>query len=231
MKKILLLSIAALMLAAPASAQYYPNGRPIPPSKRYNNGGRYNSYHNNYNNTYYGFRIGMGLSTVNSDNSSIDGGDVKTGLNVGFIIGTQLVQNTPLFFESGLYYTEKGGKNNNGSAKITYGLDYLEVPLLLKYKYYAQPDFSIEPFMGGYLACGVGGKIKNYSNREAYDSFGSDYDDHFNRFDGGLKIGCGLGFQMLYFEASYDIGLANVGKDDFDDTHTGCFNLTFGVNF
>lgn len=36
---------------------------------------------------------------------------------------------------------------------------------------------------------------------------------------------------MMYLEASYDMGLANVGKDDFEDTHTGTFNLTFGVNF
>ncbi|KGI60494.1 hypothetical protein [Prevotella sp. S7 MS 2] len=67
--------------------------------------------------------------------------------------------------------------------------------------------------------------------RAAYPGFSEDYNDNFNRFDGGIKVGCGLGFQMLYLEASYDVGLANVGKDDFEDTHTGTFNLTFGVNF
>jgi hypothetical protein len=85
--------------------------------------------------------------------------------------------------------------------------------------------------LADYLACGVGGKIKDYGDRQAYDSFDSDYDDNFNRFDGGIKLGCGASFQMFYLEASYDIGLANVGKDNFDDTRTGCFNLTFGVNF
>ena len=85
--------------------------------------------------------------------------------------------------------------------------------------------------MGGYLSCGVAGKIKDFANREAYSSYDSDVDQHFRRFDGGLRLGCGVGFDMLYLEASYDIGLANVGNDDFDDTRTGSFNLTFGVNF
>lgn len=231
MKKILLSALAALMLATPASAQYYGNGRPVPPRHRTGySGSRYNNYHNDYN-VYYGFRIGLGVSTVNSESDILDGSDAKTGLNVGFAIGAQLVRGTPLFFESGLYYTEKGGKNKYGNTKFTYGLDYLEVPLLLKYKYYTSRDVSIEPFVGGFLSCGVAGKIKDFNAREAYGSFDSDYRDNFNRFDGGLKVGCGFGFQMLYLEASYDIGLANVGKDEFDDTHTGCFNLTFGVNF
>jgi hypothetical protein len=230
MKKLVLSTLAALLLASPAAAQYYPDGRPIPPRHRYGYSSGYNSSRYDYN-TYYGFRIGLGVGTVNSDSPYLDGNKATTGLNAGFVVGTQLTNRAPLYFETGLYYTEKGGKSTYQGNKFTYGLDYLEVPLLLKYKYYADRDFSIEPFMGGYLSCGVAGKIKDFGNREAYNSFGDDYNENFKRFDGGLKFGCGLGFQMLYLEASYDIGLANVGNDEFDDTHTGCFNLTFGVNF
>ncbi len=225
MKKLVLTSLAALLLAAPAAAQYYPDGRPIPPRHR----AAY--YAAPYNNTYYGFRLGLGVATVNSDSPVLDANKAKTGLNAGFVVGTQLTRQAPLFFETGIYYTEKGGKSNYQGNKFTYGLNYVELPLLLKYKYYADRDFSIEPFAGGYLSCGVGGKIKDFGNRKAYGSFSDDYDENFKRFDGGLKVGCGVGFQMLYLEASYDIGLANVGNDEFDDTHTGCFNLTFGVNF
>ena len=102
---------------------------------------------------------------------------------------------------------------------------------MLKYKCRANLDVSIEPFLGGYLACGVGGKIKDYNHRAAYNSFDDDYNDTFNRFDGGLKLGVGASFQMLYLETSYDIGLANVGKDNFADTRNGCLNLTLGINF
>lgn len=173
----------------------------------------------------------MGLATVNSDSPYLDGSKVKTGLNVGFVAGTQMVHGTPLYVEGGLYYTEKGGKSGSGSDKFTYNMNYLEVPLVLKYKFYPASDFTIEPFMGGYVSCGVGGKIKDFNNRAAYSSFGDKYADNFRRFDAGIKLGCGVGFDIFYLGASYDIGLANVGKDSFQDTHTGCFNLDFGINF
>lgn len=224
------------MAALSASAQYYPYGRPIPPSKRgryYGQQSRYQgtSRYANPHNTYYGFRVGLGVSTVNSEAADLDGGNAKTGLDVGFVIGTQITPTAPLFFESGLSYTEKGGKGVYNGKKFTYGLNYLELPLLLKYKYYAAPDVSIEPFVGGYLACGVSGKIKDYGVREAYSSFDNDEQSSFKRFDGGIRLGCGVGFQMLYLGVSYDIGLANVGHYDFEDTRNGCLNINFGVNF
>jgi hypothetical protein len=233
MKKLFFLSI--FMLCALATrAQYYPDGRPIPPSKRaaYYHQNRHPS--DNYRSglqTYYGFRVGLGVSSVHSDATDLDGSDAKTGLNAGVVLGTQLTTAAPLFFETGLYYTEKGGKGHHDWSKFTYNLDYLELPLLIKYKYYVNPDFSIEPFMGGYVACGVAGKVKDYGNREAYSSFDNDETNNFKRFDGGLKLGCGFGFQMFYIGLSYDIGLANIGHDDFDETKNGCFNLDFGINF
>jgi hypothetical protein len=223
MKKYLFLALAGMMLALPSNAQYYSRSRYANTHKRYT----YNS--NRYvNDVYYGLRLGLAVSTVSSDASKLDGNKSQTGLNLGFAIGKRLSNTTPLYFESGLYYTEKGGKSDDKFGKFTYDLNYLEVPLLVKYVYSIDRDLSIQPFAGGYLACGVGGKIKDYDDRDAFSS----YDDgYFNRFDGGLKIGCGMQIQMLYFDLSYDFGLANIGQDDFDDTRNGCFYVNIGVNF
>nr|WP_255414284.1 MULTISPECIES: porin family protein [Prevotella] len=195
--------------------------------------GYYRNYHARQSNStvYGGFRLGLGVSTVSSDSPLFDSNKASTGLNIGLAIGAPVSYRAPLFLESGPYYTEKGGKSTYNNEKFTYSLNYLEVPLVLKYKYRADRDITIEPFVGGYLACGVGGKIKDYNHRAAYNSFDDDYDDTFNRFDGGLKLGVGASFQQLYLEAGYDIGLANVGKDNFDETRNGCFNLTVGINF
>lgn len=234
MKKKALLTLLVTLIATTVSAQFYPDGRPIPPSKR---GGYARphrpSSHSRYASpgVYYSFRLGLGVSTVNSDSPYLDGNKAKTGLNVGFVAGTEIFPGASLFLESGLYYTEKGGKSGSGADKFTYQLNYLEVPLLLRYKIFTDSNISIEPFLGGYLACGVGGKIKDYDLRTAYSSFGSEYNDNFKRFDGGIKLGCGIGFDMFYLGASYDIGLANVGKDHFNDTHTGCLNIDFGITF
>lgn len=219
-----------MLLVLPADAQYYSRGRTHAPRQR---SSYYRHHHSHrYNHTMYsGFRVGLGVSTVNSDSPLFDSNKAMTGLNIGLAMGAQVSNRAPLFLESGLYYTEKGGKSTYKNEKFSYSLNYLEVPLVLKYKYRADRDVTIEPFFGGYLACGVGGKIKDFKHRAAYNSFDEDYEDTFNRFDGGLKLGVGASFQMLYVEAGYDIGLANVGKDNFDDTRNGCFNLTLGINF
>jgi hypothetical protein len=225
MKKTLLLTLMCMALALPAIAQYgYPyGGRP-----RVQTVGRHGNEYIAWHRYYFGLRVGMNVSHVNSESPLLDGSSPKTGLNIGLAAGTQLTYRAPLFLETGLYYTQKGGKSGSGHDKFTYDLNYLEVPLLIKYKHFIGNQTSIQPYAGGYLAIGTDGNIKNYGTRTAFSSFENDY---FNRFDGGLKIGCGVGYNMLYLDASYDIGLANIGQDNFDDTHGGCFTINLGVNF
>ena len=178
-------------------------------------------------NTYFGLRFGLSASHVTSDDPYLDGGNSQSGLNVGAVAGVQITPMMPLFFETGLEYVEKGGKGDNGN-KFTFDLNYLEVPLTLKYSAQVAPATAVEPFIGGYLACGVGGKIKDFGNRAAYSSFG---DGGFKRFDGGIRVGCGLAYEMLYAEIGYDFGLTNIGDDYFNDTHNGAFFANIGINF
>jgi len=227
MKKTIILSLICMMLALPAIAQpgrYY--GRS--PQPRVQTVGRHGNEYIAWHRYYFGLRVGMNASHVSSESPVLDGSSVKTGLNIGLAAGTQLTYRAPLFLETGLYYSQKGGKSGRGADKFTYDLNYLEVPLLIKYKHFVGNQTSIQPYAGGYLALGTDGDIKNYGTRTAFSSFDNGY---FNRFDGGLKIGCGVGFNMLYLDASYDIGLSNIGQDNFDDTHNGCFTLNIGVNF
>ena len=225
MKKTLLLSLLCMVLALPAMAQYgYPyGGRP-----RVQTVGRHGNEYVAWHSYYFGLRVGLNASHVSSESPLLNGTGVKTGLNIGVAAGTQLTYRAPLFIESGVYYSQKGGKSGDGNNKFTYDLNYLEVPLIIKYKHFVGNQTSIQPYAGGYLAIGTDGDIKNYGTRTAFSSFD---DGYFNRFDGGLKIGCGVGFNMLYLDASYDIGLANIGQDNFDDTRNGCFTLNIGVNF
>ena len=178
--------------------------------------------------TYYGFRIGPTFSTVNSDAANLDGGNSQTGLTLGAVMGFQLSDDIPLFLETGLSYTEKGGKKTLTGKKMTYDLNYLEIPILVKYIYDIDGHFSVQPLFGGYLSYGISGKIKNFGERHAQDSFS---DTTFKRFDGGLRIGCGVGYDLFYADLSYDIGLSNICHDTFDTSHNGCLYLNFGVNF
>lgn len=227
-KRLLITAIAAAAIIMPASAQCYRQ------SRYYNNRtdrleyGRHDSGLGT-GNMYYGFRIGPSFSFVNSDDSRLDGGDWQTGLNVGALVGIPLSANIPLYIEAGLFYNEKGGRKKLASGKkMTYDLNYLQLPIVAKYIYSPDGRFSIQPFFGGYLALGVGGKIKNFEDREAFSSFS---DEGFQRFDGGLRLGCGVGYDLFYVDLTYDIGLSNICHDTFDTSHNGSLSLNFGVNF
>lgn len=234
MRKWILMAVVALMGVLPTQAQSYRNSRYYNPRTdrlSYRNGSRPSSnwrWHNQ--DVYYGFRIGPSFSTVSSDDKYLDGGSVKTGLNVGMATGFSIGHLSPLYFETGVYYTEKGGKGKSDGARFTYNLDYLEMPLVFKYFLDVDRDFSIQPFLGGYLACGVGGKIKDFGHREAYSSF-SDSPYSFQRFDGGVRLGCGVQYDLLYVDLTYDLGLANVSRDDFDESRNSTLMLNVGINF
>ena len=225
MKRIAFIMMAILLAVIPSTAQNYKN------SRYYNKktGHLDYRYNHSYSAPYFGFRIGPAFTYVNSDDSRLDGGDWQTGLNVGVVAGIPLTDTAPLYLETGLSYIEKGGKKDLVSGKkITYDLNYLQIPAVLKYKYDVDDHFSIQPQFGGYFAVGVGGKIKNFAEREAQSSFRS---DNFRRLDGGLRIGCGIGYDMFYADLTYDIGLANICHDSFDKSHNGALLLNFGVNF
>lgn len=230
MKKNIFLAVFATLMALPLMAQNYQG------SRFYNHRtGRldYSNRNSRFvprNDAYVGLRIGPSFTTVNSDDPYLDGGSLKTGLDLGFVAGFAVNYYTPLFFETGLFYTEKGGKQKSSVGKFTYNLNYLEMPLLLKYKYYTDYHFSIQPYVGGYIACGVGGKIKDFQDREAYPSF-SDKPYSFQRFDGGLKFGVGAQYDNFYVELGYDLGLSNISHDSFDTSHNGALKLNVGFDF
>lgn len=224
------MALAAMLLSAPAQAQAYKNSRYYNQRTGHLDYSSYKSVNMfSKGENYFGLRIGPSFSTVSSDDKTLDGGNAQTGLNIGAVAGIALSERMPLFLETGIYYTEKGGKKKLADGKkMTYDLNYLEVPITVKYAYAIDDHFSVQPFAGGYLSCGVGGKIKNYRDREADDSFSS---DRFKRFDGGLRVGIGAAYDLFYADLTYDIGLANICHDEFDTSHNGCLTLNFGVNF
>ncbi len=226
MKK-MMITMLSLLLTLPMMAQY---GRPRPlPRAYYGNGRHYSSaHHSSPADVYFGLRLGGAFSTVNSDDRYLDGGNLRAGLNIGAVAGFQLAYNAPVYFETGLYYIEKGGEGKFDGRKFTYSLNYLEVPMLMKYDIDITPSFSVQPFAGAYVAAGIDGKIKDFGSRAAYNSF---EDEGFKRLDAGLRIGCGLQFDHFYAEMGYDFGLANISRDYFDTSHTGSLFTTIGVNF
>lgn len=154
-------------------------------------------------NLYYGIRFGV---TSASFSGFIDS-DSKTGMTLAGVVGFRVSTTAPVFLESGLYYTERGGKFED--IKESYNV--LEVPLLVKYGIQTQSDIIILPFIGPYF----GYAIKT---------------DGFNRANMGFKLGCGIEFQQLYLEAGRQFGVTDILDGD-KSAHSNAWFLNFGINF
>ena len=232
MKKLVTLAMVALMAALPMMAQRHNYGST--PSNRYDYERSHSRWIRNYygKDMYFGVRIGPAFSHVSGDAIGYAGSS-KTGLHLGGVIGFEITNRAPVFFETGLSYVNKGGKGDFLGSKVTTSLSYIEFPLVFKYIYYTDMGLSIHPLFGGYLAVGADGSIKDYNSHTKISAFGKDKDgyERFKRFDGGLRIGCGVGFSMFYLDMTYDIGLANISHDDYNSSSNRTVYLNFGVNF
>lgn len=204
MKKIFT-AIVAMMLAVPSFAQFASGGFEL-----------------DKQNLYYGARFGLALGNLSGDN---DASGMKAGVTLAGVVGLRLSHTAPVFLESGVYYTQRGGKD--GDYKVN--MNCLEVPILVKYGIKATDEISILPFVGPYFALGVSGQYE-YKDPQGNKVKNSSY-DILNRNDMGFKLGCGAEYNMLYLELAYQFGIANIADNDNLSIHANQLSINFGVNF
>lgn len=200
MKK-LFFAIAALLMAAPSFAQF-------------NSGG----FNLDEENIFWGVRIGVNFGGIGGDLESDEG---RTGMTLAGVVGLRVSETVPLFLESGLYYTERGGEKLKGfkdpvlnQEKLDGHLNYLEVPAVIKYGFVTESDIAILPFIGPYLSMGISGNYKYLKHPEM-----------------GFKLGCGLEWNNLYLEAAYQFGVTNIADYSDYSSHGHNLGINFGVNF
>lgn len=201
MMKKFLVAIVAVLFAAPSFAQYSSGGFSLSEST-----------------VYYGARVGLNVGWISGD---VDGYGAKAGMNIGGVLGLRVSDATPVFLESGLYFAMQGAKD----GKDEINLNYLEIPLLIKYGVQVTDEIALLPYLGPTFGLGISGKIKPGST----GSFSSD--GGFNRPDVGIKFGCGAEYNKLYLETGLKFGVTNILDSDDDAAHNGAWYLNFGVNF
>ena len=208
MKKILV-AIVAVLFAAPSFAQYSSGGFTLSEST-----------------VYYGARVGLNVSTLTGDETS--DAKAKAGMNLGGVIGLRVSDATPIFLESGLYFTMCGAK---GEGKTEVNLNYLEIPVLIKYGIQVTDDIAVLPYLGPTLRFGVGGDTKYSDGAGGTVTRTSFKSDRYSRPDVGMKLGCGVEYTKLYLEMGYQFGVTNCLDSDDLSQHNGAFFINFGVNF
>lgn len=174
---------------------------------------------------YYGVRLGLNVASISGDKETLG---AKAGLNFGGVVGLRISETTPLFIESGLYYTQRGADKDRNEVN----LNYLEIPILIKAGFNITDDIAILPFVGPTFAVGISGKQKWYDDKNDFHSeksFGSN--GSYKRGDMGIKLGSGIEWNMLYAELGYQFGVANIYDSDEFTQHGNALFLNIGVNF
>lgn len=186
----------------------------------------------------WGVEVGMNFASLGGDYGKDL--DSKLGFNVGVIVDFPILES--LHIKSGLQYTVKGAKyeesysdsyyDESESVETKYNAAYLEIPILLSYRYAFSETTKLQVNFGPYIAYGIGGKCKEEwsryysgyydSGEEEWDTFGDDEDSEgVKRFDYGLSIGAGLTIASHYYIGfGYEFGLANIlDKDVWGDNY------------
>lgn len=151
----------------------------------------------------FGLRAGLNMATTQFD-SQYDGTSMTTGFHVG--LGVDLRLSSQFYFTTGLLYSSKGYKYDDGNVAESAKAQYIDVPLLASWRLPLGDALALQLSAGPYVAIGLGGSIK--------DDKASKYDQSFfdrnNSFDYGVQAGASLIVSHHFtVGAAYQIGMAS----------------------
>lgn len=162
---------------------------------------------------HFGIRGGLSVNSWRGDGAKgLDPLVFPTG---GFAFDIQLAP-VPVFVGFGLNYLNEGCKYEYRGKTETSDASAIHVPLVFGYHFNVAPNLFVSPYMGSFASyC-----VEDMDNK---------YVDDDDRFNYGLRFGCGLNFTRLTFDLAYDLGLKNFGSSEYD-SRSGTFFVTIGYN-
>ena len=149
--------------------------------------------------------------------SDVDGIDTRTGVVVGLSADFSLANNFGVEIDG--LYSQQGAKESGEGDDLTLHVDYVAVPVLLRYNF---PTHStVRPFV--VLGPQVGFRVKCEasvgSDSASCDDFAG---ENAKSVDFSGTVGAGLGFKVgkeeLSLQARYNMGFTNVFSDSGSDT-------------
>jgi hypothetical protein len=182
-----------------------------------------------------GIGVKAGLNAASMSDNDANQSDMRIGMHVGFF--GSIVITDGLAFQPEFLYTMKGGKmqyqNAFATGSVTFGLDYIEIPLLLAYS--LSENLSLHG--GVYVASLSKVSITNESSSSLFNFETEIREDDFETIDYGLVIGASTNFDVFSIGARYEYGLATVGKErvfagrsfHFPDASNSAFQIYFAV--
>lgn len=166
-------------------------------------------------------KAGVNLSSysgLNSNEKNLQ--EYKTGYI--FSAGIEIPLVAGLYVEPALSLVKKGtqlfGKADRANISMEVNPTYIEVPIMMGYRFPILESVSLTLYTGPYFSYGFGGswKYKSTNGSHNADAFGNTLDIEKNeaftkkRWDYGVGVGAGIEVDDFLFQTTYALGLAQV---------------------
>ncbi len=165
---------------------------------------------------HFGLKGGITLANIKSDPPTFEGFEWKTkqGLAGGASLEIGLIKGFSLQPE--ILYVQKGAKitaNIEGTdITLKANIDYIEIPLLLKYNLITGGPTIPSVYVGPYI--GFNTKAEFVMSAAGYPEEREDIKDDIKNTEYGLTFGVGLtqklGLFRVTLDARYDLGISNI---------------------
>ncbi|MEP6804416.1 MAG: porin family protein [Flavobacterium sp.] len=162
-----------------------------------------------------GVKAGLNISSLNFDENELNSSN-KAGFTAGIMVEIPIIKNFSLQPE--VLYSQQGAKSSfwdndvtNSNYKSTIKLNYLNIPVMLKY--YVIKGLSVQagPQIGILLKANnkYQDNFLGYENQESFD-----LKDYSAGIDTSVNLGLGYQFKdKFYTDLRYNISYSNVFKD------------------
>lgn len=160
-----------------------------------------------------GFFVTAGAVLANLAISNEELGDIKKSPRFGLAagVGYEMPITESLSVAPMLLYTTGGAVYKADSDKITYVMNGLTIPVLVKYSFGGGPFAAVGPSFGLLMSPKVKFDIGGETDEEALES------DAINTFHFGLVLGAGfettMGANKVGLQIAYNLGLSKLNKE------------------
>lgn len=159
------------------------------------------------------------LGGLTSSKVTLEGGgaSLSFGSRTGFAAGLSLVHplSSALDLEIDALYVQKGMSIEEEGVTAKLNLNYIEMPVLLRYG--IGYGSSVQPFLlaGAAVAFKAGCSVSGENDGIAVDADCEDLlDAEQESLDIGIAFGGGLQFNRFSLQARYTLGMMSIGNDD-----------------
>ncbi len=170
--------------------------------------------------TTKGLKGGLSLASFIGSDASI--GTVDPSMDVKFAVGGFLnfEVNEQFSIRPEAYYSSKGAKYEEGGDKLTFTMNYIDIPVLFVLK--AGDNFGI--FAGPQLGIYLNGKIKSDGASGDIES------DNVTSPEFELVFGANYFFNQFHIDARYAMGISKIfDVSSNDDVRHGVIQILFGI--